>query len=136
MQASNDPVRAWLAARGCRADVVEGGLEGLVDTWERVVGEVERGYDLTLDDYLNDLDARDLLDRALALASDAQRTALRGRVTAVDGRFRDATTPCPCVWGEDVAQEEGWLREREWWYFARPRKAGTHLAHDLARAGL
>ena len=133
---ANDPVRAWLAARGCGEHVVAGGLEGLVDTWGRVVGEVARGYPLTLDDYLNDLDARDLLDRAIALASDVQRDGLAERLAAIDQRFRALTKPSACLWGEEVAADEAWTAEREWWYFAKPKHPGPDLAEDLARAGL
>ena len=58
-----DAVRRFLRARGSPAHVVEEGLEGLVRGWEETVERVAAGYPLdTIEDYLNDLDGRQLLE--------------------------------------------------------------------------
>ena len=56
-----DVVRRLLIDRACPEDVVEGGLPGLVDRYEAIVRSVEEGYAFGLDDYLNDMDLRDLV---------------------------------------------------------------------------
>jgi hypothetical protein len=61
----NDPVREYLRRSGAPYSVVARGLRGLVENWERVVTQVVEGYNLSLDDYLNDMDTRQLLSNAL-----------------------------------------------------------------------
>ncbi len=130
-----DPVRDLLRARGCADRAVEGGLDGLLEAWGRVVDELERGYTLGLDDYLNDLDVRELLRAALALAVDRDRTKATKRLTALDTRVRAATEPAGrCLWGDRVAKTNGWTADDHWWYFARPRRMSAELRADLGDA--
>jgi hypothetical protein len=130
-----DPVREYLRERGCGEHVVESGLEGLVENWEKTARQVEEGYSLTLDDYLNDLDARQLIADAMAVAVDQQRAAINARLDRADEKMRSLTEPTEvCLWGEEVAKEEGWTAEENWWYFARPIKAGAELLADIDAA--
>lgn len=127
-----DPVRDYLREKGCGEHVIEGGLEGLVESWEKTVRQVEEGYSLTLDDYLNDLDARQLIAEALTVASDHQRAAINARLGRADEKMRSLTEPAKvCLWGEEVAEEEGWIAEENWWYFARPVKAAAELLLEI-----
>ncbi len=128
----SDAIRRFLSERGCPDDVVEAGLEGLVSAWEHAVDQVASGYPLGLDDYLNDLDGRQLLDEALALAPWTANAALRQRVGEADARMRSLVVPAPgCLWGETVAEAEGWTANHEWWYFSLPRSPGPVLREDL-----
>ena len=132
MPGMKDPARDYLRERGCGERVIAGGLEGLVESWEKTVREVENGYSLTLDDYLNDLDARQLIADALAVADDQQRAAIEARLRRADEIMRSQTTPVKvCLWGEEVANEEGWTAEKNWWYFARPIKADPELLAEI-----
>jgi len=128
-----DPVKQFLRARGCPDDVVAEGLEGLVSNWERIAAEVRDGYPLGLDDYLNDLDARQLLEGALTVADADEDDPVRARVDAADRLMRSAVRPVTeCLWGDAVAAMEGWTPENNWWYFSLPRVPGTMLRDDLA----
>ncbi|MBX9856313.1 MAG: hypothetical protein K2Y26_12380 [Gemmatimonadaceae bacterium] len=94
-------------------------LDRRLDRWAHVVAEIESGYSLTFDDYLNDLDLRHGL-RALP-ADDARQAALR----ELDARFKAHTYPSgSCVWGDDNAEAEGWDRERDWYYWRLPTHPG------------
>jgi hypothetical protein len=127
-----DPVRDYLRERGCGEHVIEGGLEGLAESWEKTVHEVEEGYSLTLDDYLNDLDARQLIADALLVASDQQREAIDARLSRADQKMQSLTEPAKvCLWGEEVAEEEGWTAEKNWWYFTRPIKANAEFLAEI-----
>ena len=117
-----DSVRDLLKRRGCPVHVVEGGLEGLLAAWEKTASEVARGYALGLDDYLNDVDGREILDAAFQAAEPAQRNTLLPRLEAADRMIRRHLKPAgPCLWGENEALERAWTPERNWWYFRRPR---------------
>jgi hypothetical protein len=127
-----DAVRRFLRERGCPDDVVAGGLEGLIEEWERAVRDVERGYPLGLDDYLNDLDGRQLLEEALPLAAVPDREAARARIRAADERMkRCVRSTDECLWGDRVAEAEGWTPIENWWYFRVPRSPGPLLREDL-----
>lgn len=138
--ATSDPVQDYLERRGCSRQLIEGGLDGLVTRWERIVDEVVRGYGLSIDDYLNDMDLRDIVDGALGAATEKQSAALRGRMAAADEQFLAATVVTRSLWGEidadDPLDEEALDPERSWWYFRRPRFPGPSLAEDLEAAGL
>jgi hypothetical protein len=125
-------VREFLEARGCSSDVVDGGLPGLVEDWERIAGEMADGYTLGLDDYLNDLDVRQLIEEAMEHAGDAGRRAVAKRLAAADAQVRAVVrTVDECLWGDRVAAASGWSPESNWWYFSLPRRPGRRLREDL-----
>lgn len=131
-----ESVRDLLRRRGAADHVVSGGLPGLVESWERTASDVEAGYRLGLDDYLNDMDGRQLLEDAWGAASDLERTRVRGRLEDADRRARAALVPTErCLWGADVARYHGWNAEQQWWYFMRPRAAGAALEEELKELG-
>ena len=131
-----DAVRGFLRDRGCPDDVVTGGVPGLVADWERAVEQVVAGYPLGLDDYLNDLDGRQLLEEALAFAPSGERDGVCGRLRTVDDRMKARVSVADeCLWGDAVAEAEGWTAERNWWYFSLPRAPGPLLKEDLDHIG-
>ncbi len=128
----DDPVRDYLRQSGAPYSVVAQGLRGLVENWERVVDQVVEGYPLTLDDYLNDMDGRQLLQNALDLAPDEVREVFLARVNDADNRIRLNLVPAGrCLWGSIVAEEEQWIHEVNWWYFEQPRNPGLKLKQEL-----
>lgn len=128
----DDPVRDYLRRSGAPYSVVAQGLRGLVENWERVVEQVSAGYNLGLEDYLNDMDGRQLLQNALDLAPDEVREAFLPRVRAADERIRSALVPAGrCLWGSIVAEDEQWIEEVNWWYFQKPRQPGPRLKQEL-----
>ena len=100
-------------------------LPMMVERWTHVVEEVERGYTLTFDDYLNDVDLRQLIARSFRGVPPAVRDQfadLRESLQAVDARFLAATNPTShCIWGDAIAEDEGWSAESEWWYYREPK---------------
>jgi hypothetical protein len=128
----SDPVRDFLRQSGASHSVIASGLRGLVENWERVVRDVSKGYNLTFDDYLNDMDGRQLLENAMGLAPEEIREAYRERVKAADTKAEAVLVPSSrCIWGQIVADEEGWKADRNWWYFRLPRVPGPRLAEEL-----
>lgn len=128
----NDPIREFLLNTGCPEHVVNGGLEGLVANWEKIVATVANGYELTLDNYLNDLDARQLLDIAFKIASHIEQIKFQPRIDAADQQMRTSTTLSDqCLWGDEVAAEENWSPEKNWWYYSVPQKANEEFLEEL-----
>jgi hypothetical protein len=126
--------REFLKAKGAPTHIVEKGLAGLVETWEKVVASVRQGYPLGLDDYLNDMDGRQLLEETLAVVPETKRQKIQGRVEKTDALMHTLVKPTPkCLWGEKAAQEEGWTREKNWWYFFQPLEANPELLAEIKR---
>jgi hypothetical protein len=122
-----------LRARGVAERVLAGGLAGLVEAWERFAAELERGYTGGLDQWLNDVDVRDILDEALRAANGDERRALRRRVRLADLRVRDQLVPAGrCLWGAKNAAKHGWNSGRQWWYFLEPKTKNADLARQIA----
>jgi hypothetical protein len=131
-----DAVRQVLADRGCPDDVVRAGLAGLTERWAMIVASVEAGYAFGLDDLLNDMDLRDLIADALAVAPAAEEAAHRPAIVALDARLRAISVPTRCLWGDDVEEDDGLAPERNWWYYLRPAQLNDDLAAELAAWGL
>lgn len=130
-----DSVRDYLAERGCAKAVIEGGLAGLIEQWEALAASVEEGYGLGLDDYLNELDVRQLLADALAVAPKEEATLLADQWQRADEQFLSLTQPTEaCLWGPEVAEEEGWSAKNNFWYYRRPRRGDADFLAEIREA--
>lgn len=108
------------------------GVAGLVRNWERVVALVEAGYPHGLDDYRKDMDTRQLLHNALAVAPPRARLIAAAQVREADARIRACLGQSgECLWGDLAAAREGWSQDRHWWYFELPSDPGPALRSDL-----
>jgi len=129
---SAEELREFLRSRGCPEPVASAGLAGLIEDWERIAEEIETGYKLGLDDYLNDMDARELIAAAIAAVQKVLTPALRRRLEAADQKARAALVPAGrCLWGPRLAAANGWDAQGHWWYFMKPARAGPELTKDL-----
>lgn len=99
-------------------------LREMVEKWSHIVEAVERGYALTFDDYLNDLDLRRNIDERLwelELGEVRVDAVQRETLASADEKFRNATVASESnVWGEENAREEEWSAEEEWYYYRLP----------------
>ena len=131
-----DRVRQYLRRRGSAPSVVKGGLKGLLDHWESLVAAVEEGYNLTFDDYLNDMDLRDTLAGALEVADPDDQPAAEKRLETLDELFHEMTVECRPVRGEQYARENGHDANDQWWFFRRPKDPAPDFEEELREAGL
>lgn len=130
----SDPIRNYLRKKGCSEHVVKTGLAGLIETWETIVTEISHGYDLTMEDYLNDMDTRQLIQEVAPLATTPAQKSLVKKLNRIDAIMRTLIEPTmTSLWGDAVAAEHGWLPEHHWWYFHRPKNAGPELREELEK---
>ena len=122
------PVARYLAERGVSPAVQGMGLRGIVAKWDAISSRAER-YDLTLDDWLNDLDLRDIIAGAIVVAPEQERQVVQSILARADDRFRGATmeSPRPLVGGAN--------RAAQWWYLRYPAQPGASMRDDLMVAG-
>jgi len=129
----SDKVRRYLTRRGSPDFIVDGGLPGLVKIWEKTARSVRKGYPLGMDDYLNDLDVRQLIAETRPLASPEERKKLRARVIKADTVFKNHSRAARyCLWGARVARRRGWTSRKNWWYYRLPASPGKPLRDELA----
>lgn len=114
-------VRSYLASRGAPEHVVRGGLERLLDRWEATSRELASGYGFDVEDYLNDMDGRQILEDVREQLAAEERADVDARIAEADARARAALAPTGrCIWGDEVAEVRGLDPERNWWYFGVP----------------
>jgi hypothetical protein len=95
----------------------------LIDRWESHVDQIAQNRLGDRDEYLNAMDTRQVLAEAIAVANEMQSVAVLPRLAEADRRFRSLVLFTEvCAWGAYNAYRHGWTREREWWYWTRPRR--------------
>ena len=110
-------------------------LRDQVEQWAAFAAGLQRdGYGFDLDNWLNEVDVRELILEALPMYGRAELGTVGAALEAADTAFRDATRSVPhCVWGTRTAQKEKWTAERNWWYFRTPLRSNSDLEDDLAK---
>ena len=125
-QAVLDEIGLRLRAQGWAAHVT---VPRLLRNWQELSLSVDR-YNFTVDDYTNDLTARDALEIVLAECPAPLRAKLRFHVEAADKEFLTRTQEDVCHALEHyfkISQSDGW-----WW---RRTPATGPLAEYLTRRG-
>lgn len=116
-----EEARSYLRLKSYPSHIVEGGLERLVRNWERVAESVASGEEQYQDDYLNDMDGRAIIEEVLSHLGGGSE-AMQKRVQAADSLIRQHLIPTEeCLWGEKNARKYGYSREKDWWYYHRPK---------------
>lgn len=130
-----DPVAEYLKRRKVAAHVAGASLAELVDRWRKTVDEIAGRYAAGLDDYLNDMDLRQLLHELERDLPEAWTSAVKARLRSADRRCRAHLAPRrECLWGRATAKNRAWTAQPNWWYFSQPRRPGPELERDLDRA--
>ena len=129
-----DAVAQYLATRGVAIHLRNKRLSDIIAQWDGIARSATR-YDLTLDDWLNDVDLRDIIAGALEVASEREQRDVRDALGRADEVFKGATTETKqSMWGYAVAKGDKHDRLRQWWYFRRPVHPGKTMRADLVAA--
>jgi hypothetical protein len=115
-------VREYCERSGFSERVCLGGIDYLVESWRQTTDQIFKGYRGLFDEYLNDMDARRIINELMPITSESERTRIHDPLSVLDGYFREATQPCEtCVWGDEWAAKHGYDPDRDWWYYRLPR---------------
>jgi hypothetical protein len=106
--------------------VVRDGLEGLVRDWESLAGIISTQYEGTWEEWLNDVDGREIIHRITPLIAGSDFTGVRERIARADSFFKAATKPSECQWGPRNEKDNRWTSERNWWYYREPFHPGPN----------
>lgn len=121
MMSESDAVRSWLLARGCPEHVVNGGFAGRVADWERTARALARGEAMSMEEWLDHADARQIVWELVRTFPEEFEVELDARLLSADELVRAHSLPASgCVWGDETALGEGWEPDVEWWYWRTP----------------
>ena len=111
-----------------------GELRDLIDQWSEFATDLERnGYGFDLDNWLNDVDVRELILEALPMFSREELGDHALKLDQADQGFRANTRPFRrCVWGHGTQRKEKWTAQKNWWYFRTPLSSNGQLEDELA----
>ena len=125
-----DAVRAFLRDRGAAEEVVAEGVDGMVARWEQAVREAEHErYPFGIEDWLNELDGRQLIHELAAAVPGALGPGATARLQEADARLHAVTElSSDCLWGDALADRMGWCVSTEWWYWRVPRAVDEDFA--------
>jgi hypothetical protein len=108
-------------------------LSELIDQWAEFTADLEKGYSFDLDNWLNDVDVRELILEALPMFSREEMGEYALKLDQADAAFRAATRDFKkCVWGKGTARKERWTPQKNWWYFRTPVSSNAQLEDELA----
>jgi uncharacterized protein (DUF433 family) len=106
--------------------------EDWLQRWSGLVEHIEAGYNWALDEIINDLTARDLLEDVVLLVAPPARALVRESVDAWDLRYDAATTSSRVSL---MGSQAPWEPLR-WWWFRIPTRGGAMLEDDLRARGI
>ena len=110
-----------------------GDLRELIDQWTEFTSDLAKGYSFDLDNWLNDVDVRELILEALPMFSREEMGDHALKLDQADQTFMAATRDFKkCVWGKGTARKEKWTAQKNWWYFRTPRSSNAQLEDELA----
>ena len=116
---TDNQIVEYLRSNGYPEHLVRAGRAGLIERWRSFVTEVERGYQLGLEDYRNDLDLRGII----ALFG------LDDQVEDLDRRFEALLTNRTVrIWETAPGAPP--------WDFGYPSNAGSEFMEDIKKEGL
>ena len=109
-------------------------LRELIDQWATFTADLERqDYNFDLDNWLNDVDVRELILEALPMFSREEMGDHALKLDEADKAFLAGTREFKkCVWGGGTAKKEKWTPQKNWWYFRTPQRTNAQLEDELA----
>lgn len=117
-----DDFRRWLVLEGYSFDVVAGGLESFVVSWEESVQDIIRYGSSCTEEWLYDIRSREILHQVMCQASSEEKEKFHARIEEADRIFRGVT--------EENLVSPPWRPDGEddtdlWWRFRWP------VVHDV-----
>ena len=106
--------------------------ESLIDQFAHAIEEAKSVYAYGLDDYTNDLTAREIMQEIIDEAPDGAFPCLQGQLDRLDEQFREATVKLTePVFAADEATADP---EKFFYYWRVPRNPGREMLEDLLRS--
>lgn len=101
-----------------KSDLIrQNGLNYLVPTWRRFADQCADTEEMVYE-WLNDLDARKIIDEILASLTATDRLAIEREMTQLDELVLAKTFEVnECIWGEEAERANNYNRHKHWYYY-------------------
>lgn len=102
-------------------------LNKQIEDWWRTV--TKRIYDSNYlwEEYLNDLDGRDIIEQVLPHLDKKSKESVLPILKQIDDEFIANTKDSKCVWGEINEKDNNWNKKSHWYYYRLPLKGQIKL---------
>jgi hypothetical protein len=119
-------IKDYASDNGYAEHVIHGGIPWLVANWQDTTDSRLEQEEYTLDEYLNDLDARRVIDELELLLGQPSFQQLDAIVTPIDERFLERTYRiAECLWGKRAEKKNGYNPSTHWYYYRLPLGRST-----------
>ena len=109
-------------------------LAHAIGEWANFCAGLGAGYRFDLDNWLNDVDLRQIVAEGLPMFGADELGPHGVALAEADRAFLLGTREHRvCLWGSRTARREKWTATRNWWYFRAPRRADDEFERELAR---
>ena len=88
---------------GCSDRIVNDGLNFLIPRWKNIAKNADFGDGSIVDEYLNDMDTRCIIDRVLSLLPEPKRSEIAFEIAQCDEEYISKTFEVKdCLWGQVI----------------------------------
>ena len=106
--------------------------ESLIDGFAQAIEQLKSGYPLGLDDYTNELTAREIIQEVIDEAPEEAFPRLQRQLDELDEEFRQTTIKlAEPVFAADESTRDP---EKFFYYWRVPRNPGKEMLEDLVRS--
>ena len=114
-------ITQYLQKKGSAEHVIKGGVQYLLESWKNTVTQELENKDYIWEEYLNDLDSRELLAEIVKIVDMGTAKLITTNLANLDKLFIEKTEASKCVWGENNKIRNNWDPKVNWWYFRIPK---------------
>jgi hypothetical protein len=116
----NDSIKKVI--KNCADFVVRDGLNYLIPEWRKFTNSVSENDGSTIDEYLNDLDGRKIIDTILPLLAGQERDRIMSEIYFYDKQYISKTFEVKdCLWGRENELIHGFTRQTNFYYYRAPQ---------------
>jgi hypothetical protein len=120
MYPHNDSIKK--VVKNCADFVVRDGLNYLIPKWRKFTNSVSENDGSTIDDNLNDLDARKIIDTILPLLAEQEKDRIMSEIYFCDTQYISKTFEVrDCLWGLENELIHGFTRQNNFYYYRAPQ---------------
>jgi hypothetical protein len=113
--------------------VILWGIETILSDWQKFVKECETGYDDDIEEYKNDLDTREIIEKLILSLDDAILVnKIKEAINDEDNIFKGLLIQTDkCIWGPRVQKDYNYNSVDQWWLFGVIKTASGKFLEDL-----
>lgn len=107
-------------------------LDSLLEDYSNFITACRKGYDLAIEDYLNDLEVRNAIELVIKNYPKDVLGDFSTKVSELDGQLRSMLIRKDIsLWGDNVIKLNSWNPNQHWWLFGYPSKSTGMFLADI-----